>query len=71
MPEEWNEVITVSVYKKGDKSTLFIRRVIKQTVEIIETISLFSSTYKILSNILLSRLTPYAQEIIGDYQCGF
>jgi len=29
------------------------------------------TTYKILSNILLSRLTPYAQEIIGDHQCGF
>jgi hypothetical protein len=27
--------------------------------------------YNILSNILLSRLTPYAEEIIGDYQCGF
>jgi len=26
--------------------------------------------YKILSNMLLSRLTPYAVEIIGDYQCG-
>jgi hypothetical protein len=33
--------------------------------------SLFSATYKILSNILLSRLTPYAEEIIGDHQCGF
>jgi hypothetical protein len=30
-----------------------------------------STTYKILSNILLSRLTPYAEEIIGDHQCGF
>jgi hypothetical protein len=30
-----------------------------------------SPTYKILSNILLSRLTPYAEEIIGDHQCGF
>ena len=29
------------------------------------------TTYKILSNILLSRLTPYAKEIIGDHQCGF
>ena len=28
-------------------------------------------TYKILSNILLSRLIPYAKEIIGDHQCGF
>jgi hypothetical protein len=26
---------------------------------------------KILSNILLSRLIPYADEIIGDHQCGF
>ena len=29
------------------------------------------TTYKILSNILLSRLIPYAKEIIGDHQCGF
>ena len=27
--------------------------------------------YKIISHILLSRLTPYAEEIIGDHQCGF
>jgi hypothetical protein len=32
--------------------------------------SLLRTTYKIVSNILLSRLTPYAEEIIGDYQCG-
>jgi len=30
-----------------------------------------SSTYKILSNILLSRLTPYAEEIVGDHQHVF
>ena len=29
------------------------------------------TTYKILSNILLSRLTPYAKEIAWDHQCGF
>jgi hypothetical protein len=34
-------------------------------------ISLLSTSYKILLNILLSRLTPYADEIIGDHQCGF
>ena len=28
------------------------------------------TTYKILSN-LLSRLIPYAEEVIGDHQCGF
>ena len=27
--------------------------------------------YKILSNILLSRLIPYAEETVGDHQCGF
>jgi hypothetical protein len=30
-----------------------------------------SNTYKIVSNILLSRLTPQADKITGDYQCGF
>jgi hypothetical protein len=33
-------------------------------------ISLLSTTYKILSNILLTRLNPYADEI-GDHKCGF
>jgi len=31
---------------------------------------LLPSTYKILSNIV-SRLTPYVAEIIGNHQCGF
>ena len=30
-----------------------------------------STTFKILSNMLLSRLTQYAKEIIGDHRCGF
>jgi hypothetical protein len=30
-----------------------------------------STSYKILSNILLARLTPYADEIIGYHQFGF
>ena len=29
------------------------------------------TTYKISSNILLSRLIPYAKEIIWDHHCGF
>ena len=29
------------------------------------------TTYKILSNILLSRLTAHAEKIIGYHQCGF
>jgi hypothetical protein len=34
-------------------------------------ISFLSTSYKFLSNILLSRLPPYVDEIIGDHQCGF
>jgi len=34
-------------------------------------ISLLPTTYKIFSNILPSRLIPYAEEVIGDHQCGF
>jgi len=49
------------IYKKDDKTDCSIYRII----------SLFSTTYKILSNILLSMLTPYAEEFIEDYKCGF
>jgi hypothetical protein len=34
-------------------------------------ISLLSTSYNILSNILLSRLVLYIAEIIGDHQYGF
>jgi hypothetical protein len=50
----------VPIYKKGDKTDCSNYR----------GISLLSTTYKILFNILLSRLTPHAEEIIGDHQCG-
>jgi len=61
MPEEWKESIIVPIYKKGDKTDCSNCR----------GISLLPTTYTILSNILLSRLTPYAEEIFGDHQCGF
>jgi sorting nexin-29 len=32
---------------------------------------MLSTSYNILSNILLSRLIPHADEIIGDHQCSF
>ena len=34
-------------------------------------LSRLSTTFKILTNILLSKLAPYAGGIIGDHQCGF
>ena len=50
---------------------LSIRRALKQTVYNYSGISCLPTMYKILSNIVLSRITPYAEEIIGDHQCGF
>jgi len=61
LPEEWKESIIIPIHKKGDKTDFNNYR----------GISLLPTTYKILSNILLSRLIPYAKEIIVDHQCGF
>jgi len=60
MPHKWKESVIV-LYKKGDKIYCSNYR----------GILLLPTTYRILSNILLSRLTPYLDEIIGDPQHGF
>jgi hypothetical protein len=61
MPDQWKESIIVPVHKTGDKTDC----------NNYCGISLLSTSYKILSNILLSRLSPYIDEIIVDHQCGF
>jgi len=61
LPEEWKESIIVPIHKKGDKTDCNKYR----------GISLLPTTYKILPNILLSRLIPYAKEIVWDHQFGF
>jgi len=61
LPEEWKESIIVHIHKKGDKTDCNNYR----------GISLLPTTYKMLSNILLSRLFLHAKQIIGDHQCGF
>jgi hypothetical protein len=58
LPDEWKESIIVPVQKKGNKTDCSNYR----------GISLLSTSYKMLSNILLSRLSPYIDEIIGDHQ---
>jgi hypothetical protein len=45
--------------------------VIKQIFSNYSGISPLETAYNILSKILLSKLTPYAEENIGDHQCGF
>jgi hypothetical protein len=61
LPEELKKSIFVPVYKKSDTTDCSTYR----------GISLLLITYKLLYNILLSRLTPYEVEVIGDYQYGF
>jgi hypothetical protein len=57
----WKESVVVPVDKKDDKIGC----------SNYQGISLLSTPYKILSNILLSRLTPYVGEIVGGNQFGF
>jgi REP element-mobilizing transposase RayT len=59
MPQQWKVSITVPIHKKGDKTHC----------NNYWGITLLSTAYKILSNILLSRLTMYVNEVIDDHQC--
>jgi len=59
--EEWKESIIVPIYKKGDNTYCINYR----------GISLLQTTYRILSNILLARLTPYVEEILGIISVDF
>lgn len=61
IPEAWKESIIIPIHKKGDKLKCTNYR----------GISLIDSAYKVLSNIMLSRLSPLVENILGDYQCGF
>jgi len=58
--EWWKELTIVPAYKKGERTGC----------NNCKCISLLSSTYKLLSSILLSILTPYAKENTGDH-CEF
>jgi hypothetical protein len=49
------------IYKKGDKLQCSNYR----------AITLLNVTYEVLSGILYNRLTEYAEEILGEYQCGY
>ena len=61
LPEEQKKSIINPAQKKGDKTDCNNYR----------GISLLPTTYKILSDILLSRLIPYGKEIIGIISVAF
>jgi hypothetical protein len=60
LPDQWKESIIAPVHKKCDKTDCNNYR----------GISLLSTSYNILSNVL-SKLSLYVDEIIWDHQCGF
>jgi hypothetical protein len=60
-PDQWKEPIIVQLHKKGDKTDC----------NNYHRISKLSTSYNVLSNILLSLVSPYANETIGDHQRGF
>jgi hypothetical protein len=61
LPNQWKESIIVAVDKSGNQTNCTNYR----------EISLLPTSNKTLSNIVLSWLSPYVDEIIGDHQCGF
>jgi hypothetical protein len=58
LPQQWQELIIARIYKKGDKADCTNYR----------GISVLPTTYKMLPKILLPRLTPYVDEITGDWR---
>ena len=58
-------------WKAGTLTTMPQRRIRGKTnCNNYRRMSLSLTSYKILLNIILRRLTPYVDEIIGDHQCG-
>ena len=61
LPDEWLVGSLIPLHKKGDKLTC----------ENYRGISLLNAAYKVYAKILYNRLTPHAETVIGEYQCGF
>ena len=61
IPRDWGLGVKSPVHKKNDKSVC----------ENYRGITLLSIVYKVLAKILAWRLEPLAENIVGEYQCGF
>ena len=59
--EEWKETIIVPIHKRGDRDRC----------ENYRGTALGNEAYKILSNIILGKIKPYIEKVMGDYQSGF
>ena len=60
IPEEWEETIIVPTYKKEDTDRCENYRGLA-----------LGKVHKILAYIILKKIKPYIEKIIGDYQNGF
>lgn len=61
IPDEWKEALIVPIFKKGDKHDCNNYR----------GISLLSTSYKVLSKIILKRIETYTDSLIEEHQSGF
>jgi len=61
IPEEWLEGALIPLHKKGDKLVC----------ENYRGIALLNTAYKVFAKVLFDRLSPRAETVIGEYQCGF
>ena len=61
IPADLRDALIVTLFKKGDKSLCSNYR----------GISLLSAVGKLFAKILLNRLTPLAEEVLPESQCGF
>jgi hypothetical protein len=59
LPDQWKESIILPSHKKRGKTAIIILGI--TTINFIQK----------FTNILLSKLSPYINEINGDHQCGF
>lgn len=61
MPDEWNMAVICPLHKKGDILACQNYR----------GISLLNTAYKVFANVLLSKIIPYVEPNLNEYQCGF
>lgn len=55
MPDEWNTVILCPIFMKGDPGSL----------------TLLNIGHNVFIALLMDRISPYATDIVEEYQCGF
>ena len=61
IPEEWKETIIVPIHKRGDR----------ESCENYRGTALGNAAYKILLSIILGKIKPYMEKVMGNYQNGF